>query len=51
VLEGGYEPAVLAESVLATVTALDGEGEADSIAPDPIVTPRAAAHVGHFWEL
>jgi acetoin utilization deacetylase AcuC-like enzyme len=51
VLEGGYNPPALAASVLATVRALDGAGEADSIAPDPIVTPRIAAHVGHFWTL
>jgi acetoin utilization deacetylase AcuC-like enzyme len=51
VLEGGYDPRALAESVLATVWALAGEGEAESIAPDPIVTPRAASHVGHYWEL
>ena len=51
VLEGGYEPAALAESVLATIRALDGEGEADSIAPDQIVTSRAATHVGQYWEL
>ena len=51
VLEGGYEPAALAESVVATIAALDGAGEAESIAPDPIVTGRAAAHIGHFWTL
>jgi acetoin utilization deacetylase AcuC-like enzyme len=51
VLEGGYNPRALAESVLATVAALDGHGQAESIAPDPLVTPRAAAHVGHFWTL
>ena len=51
VLEGGYDPVALAASVLATVRALDGEGEADSIAPDPLVTSRVAAHVGHHWTL
>ena len=51
VLEGGYDPAALADSVLATIRALDGEGEAESIAPDPLVTSRVAAHVGHFWTL
>jgi acetoin utilization deacetylase AcuC-like enzyme len=51
VLEGGYDPVALAASVLATVRALDGEGDADSIAPDPLVTSRVAAHVGHFWTL
>ncbi len=51
VLEGGYDPSALAESALATIRALDGEGEAESIAPDPLITSRVAAHVGHFWEL
>jgi len=51
VLEGGYNPPALAESVLATMRALAGEGRAQSVAPDPIYTPRAASHVGHYWEL
>ena len=51
VLEGGYAPEALAESVLATIRALDGEGEADSIAPDQIVTTRASSYVGQYWEL
>jgi acetoin utilization deacetylase AcuC-like enzyme len=51
VLEGGYEPTSLADSVVATLEALSGLGEAESIAPDPIVTGRAAAHIGHFWDL
>jgi acetoin utilization deacetylase AcuC-like enzyme len=51
VLEGGYEPTALAESVVATVAALGGEGEAESAAPDQIVTPRAAAQIGRYWEL
>jgi acetoin utilization deacetylase AcuC-like enzyme len=51
VLEGGYDPAALAASVPATVRALDGEGDPASIAPDPLVTSRVAAHVGHFWTL
>ena len=51
VLEGGYDTAALAESVLLTIRALEGDGEADSIAPESIVTPRAAAHVGHHWAL
>jgi acetoin utilization deacetylase AcuC-like enzyme len=49
VLEGGYEPISLAESVAATVAALGGSGESESIAPDQIVTPRAATEVGRFW--
>ncbi len=51
VLEGGYDPPALAESVVATIAALDGEGTAESIAPDPLVTSRIAAHIGHFWTL
>jgi acetoin utilization deacetylase AcuC-like enzyme len=51
VLEGGYDPPALAESALATIAALRGEGEAESIAPDPLITARAAAHVGHYWTL
>jgi acetoin utilization deacetylase AcuC-like enzyme len=51
VLEGGYNPSALSRSTLATVAALNGEGEAESIAPDPLITSRVAAHVGHFWTL
>jgi acetoin utilization deacetylase AcuC-like enzyme len=51
VLEGGYDPAALAECVVATIGALAGEGDSESIAPDPFITSRVAAHVGHFWEL
>jgi acetoin utilization deacetylase AcuC-like enzyme len=51
VLEGGYAPAALGQSVVATIAALCGAGEADSAAPDPIVTPRAASYLGHRWTL
>jgi acetoin utilization deacetylase AcuC-like enzyme len=51
VLEGGYDLAALGRCVVATVSALGGEGTAESIAPDPLVTSRVAAHVGHFWTL
>jgi acetoin utilization deacetylase AcuC-like enzyme len=51
VLEGGYAPAALAESVAATMAALAGEGEPESVAPDPILTSRAASHVGSHWSL
>jgi acetoin utilization deacetylase AcuC-like enzyme len=51
VLEGGYAPAALAESVEATMAALAGDGEAESVAPDPILTSRAASHVGRHWSL
>ncbi|HET8565542.1 MAG TPA: histone deacetylase [Solirubrobacterales bacterium] len=51
VLEGGYDLPALADSALATMAALAGEGEAASAAPDPLVTPRAASYVGHHWSL
>jgi acetoin utilization deacetylase AcuC-like enzyme len=51
VLEGGYNLRVLAECVPATIAALDGDECAESIAPDPLVTSRVAAHVGHYWTL
>ncbi len=51
VLEGGYEPGALTECVMATIAALAGVGTAESIAPDPFVTSRVAAHVGHYWTL
>ncbi len=51
VLEGGYGLKALEESVVRTIEALDGAGEAESIAPDPLLTSRVAAHVGHFWTL
>jgi hypothetical protein len=34
-----------------TIAALAGAGEAMSIAPDPIVTPRIASHLAHRWSL
>lgn len=51
VLEGGYDPGSLAGGVVATLAALAGEGEADSIAPDRLITPRVASHFGHVWAL
>jgi acetoin utilization deacetylase AcuC-like enzyme len=51
VLEGGYNLDALAESVLATIGALCGDTEAESIAPHPLITSRVAAHVAHFWAL
>jgi acetoin utilization deacetylase AcuC-like enzyme len=51
VLEGGYQPNVLAECVLTTMRALSGEGEAESIAPDQIYTPRAALQMAPYWDL
>jgi acetoin utilization deacetylase AcuC-like enzyme len=51
VLEGGYDVDALAESVLVTLAALGGEGEAVSAAPEPLLTSRAAAQIGHYWTL
>jgi len=51
VLEGGYEPVTLAECVVATLTALAGAGEAEETAPEPILTGRAAAQIGRYWQL
>jgi acetoin utilization deacetylase AcuC-like enzyme len=51
VLEGGYDVDALAESVVATLAALGGEGEAIAAAPDPLFTSRAAAQIGHHWQL
>ncbi|HET7417083.1 MAG TPA: histone deacetylase [Solirubrobacterales bacterium] len=51
VLEGGYDLAALAESTVATMAALAGEGEAVSAAPEPLITSRAASHVSHYWSL
>jgi acetoin utilization deacetylase AcuC-like enzyme len=51
VLEGGYEPAALAESVRATLAALAAPRPARSAAPEALLTSRAAAHVGHYWPL
>jgi acetoin utilization deacetylase AcuC-like enzyme len=50
-LEGGYDLQALSDSVPATIAALAGAGEAESIAPDPIVTPRLASHLAHQWTL
>jgi acetoin utilization deacetylase AcuC-like enzyme len=51
VLEGGYEPTALARCVRATLAALDSDEPARSAAPEPMLTSRAAAHIGHYWEL
>ncbi len=51
VLEGGYDPPALAESVIATMRALAGDDAAESIAPDRIYTRQAASYVGHHWDL
>jgi acetoin utilization deacetylase AcuC-like enzyme len=51
VLEGGYSLPALGESVVATLAAFGGEGESASAAPEPVLTSRAASHVGHYWKL
>jgi acetoin utilization deacetylase AcuC-like enzyme len=51
VLEGGYQPIALAQSVLETLAALAGDEPARSAAPEPLLTSRAAAHIGHYWSL
>ncbi len=51
VLEGGYDTAALAECVAETLASLGGEGDATSAAPEALLTSRAAAHIGHYWQL
>ena len=51
VLEGGYDPTSLVESLVATMRALGGEGEAVSAAPEAILTSRAATRVAPYWSL
>jgi acetoin utilization deacetylase AcuC-like enzyme len=51
VLEGGYEPVALARSMLATLSALGGHEPAQSAAPEPMLTSRAASYIGHYWPL
>jgi acetoin utilization deacetylase AcuC-like enzyme len=48
VLEGGYAPAALADSVAATMRALGGAGE-PLAAPETAVAAEAAARVARFW--
>jgi acetoin utilization deacetylase AcuC-like enzyme len=51
VLEGGYHLRALADSVVATIAALDGAGTVEHVGPDSPVTARVAEQVGHFWTL
>jgi acetoin utilization deacetylase AcuC-like enzyme len=51
VLEGGYQPIVLAECVRETLAALTSDEPAQTAAPEPLSTSRAAAHIGHYWPL
>ncbi len=48
VLEGGYAPSALADSVAATMSALGGEGNALT-APETAVASAAAERVARFW--
>jgi acetoin utilization deacetylase AcuC-like enzyme len=48
VLEGGYRPPALADSVAETMRALGGEGDAGAIA-ETTVAAEAAARVGRYW--
>jgi acetoin utilization deacetylase AcuC-like enzyme len=51
VLEGGYDLAATAESTVATIAALGGDGEAGEAAPEERLTPAARAQVGRYWPL
>ncbi|MFZ2112614.1 MAG: histone deacetylase [Solirubrobacteraceae bacterium] len=51
VLEGGYEPDVLADCVVETLGALAGSEPPSSAAPEALLTSRAAAQIGHHWSL
>jgi acetoin utilization deacetylase AcuC-like enzyme len=48
VLEGGYAPNALAESVAATMRGLGGAGET-AVAPETAVAAEAAGRVARFW--
>jgi acetoin utilization deacetylase AcuC-like enzyme len=51
VLEGGYEPAALGDSVQATLEALTDEVPVRSAPPEGEATARAAARVSRHWQL
>jgi acetoin utilization deacetylase AcuC-like enzyme len=51
VLEGGYEPQALADSVLATVLALSSDEPPRPTAPQAPLTARAARQIGRYWRL
>jgi acetoin utilization deacetylase AcuC-like enzyme len=51
VLEGGYAPRASAHSVHATLAALAGTEPARAVAPEPLLTPIAAAQIGRYWPL
>jgi acetoin utilization deacetylase AcuC-like enzyme len=51
VLEGGYEPQALAESVLETLAGLAGDEPARAAVPEAPLTSRATAQIGRYWPL
>jgi acetoin utilization deacetylase AcuC-like enzyme len=51
VLEGGYQPSVLGECVSETLTALSGEQPPIAVAPEALLSSRAAAQIAHYWPL
>ncbi len=51
VLEGGYEPDALAQSVQATLLALTESGPPSRAAPEGPLTSQAAAHFASHWPL
>jgi acetoin utilization deacetylase AcuC-like enzyme len=50
-LEGGYEPTALAQSVLQTLAALTDREPARSAMPEGPLPARAGAQVGRYWQL
>jgi acetoin utilization deacetylase AcuC-like enzyme len=51
VLEGGYSPRASAHSVRATLDGLSGAEPVRRVAPEPRLTPLAAAEVARYWPL
>ena len=51
VLEGGYAPQALAESVRAALTALPGDEPPRPVAEEPPLTRQAIAQFERYWPL
>jgi acetoin utilization deacetylase AcuC-like enzyme len=51
VLEGGYEPQALAESVLETLAALGSDDPPQATGTEGPLTSRAASQTGRYWPL
>jgi acetoin utilization deacetylase AcuC-like enzyme len=49
VLEGGYEPAALADSVERTLAAVGGNEPARSTAAEPPLSSEAVERIGRYW--